>query len=224
MGAISRVKKMPTTPSYSVLDPRSDAARAPYTMFLPSPTELEAVNAEDLVKLTLEFAFAEEWESEAMWVEVETIGEDSLVGVLQDEPTERSSTLKKGDRICFGRHHIMDVRWARPDAAPPSANHQKFSAHCMADDDILSGIERVEYLFREKPTMQKDGSNHEDSGWRIKCRSDELGETGPTDNAAHFVSIGAVLNKDHSWIHLIDAPVGARFKRANSGDAYFAVG
>jgi len=37
-----------------------------------------------------------------------------------------------------------------------------------------------------------------------------------------YVALGAVLNQDDSWLHLIDEPVGARYMRDFRRDTYVA--
>ena len=61
--------------------------------------------------------------------------------------------------------------------------------------------------------MAKEGDRFPDSGWRI--RADARGKSAEdfdSDEIA-YVAIGAVLNKDDSWLQLIDEPMGARFEK-----------
>jgi len=63
------IAAMNAEPSYILLDPRPDAARAPYTFFLPSTSEIAAVGEDDLVKLMFEYTHdIEKWAVERMWV------------------------------------------------------------------------------------------------------------------------------------------------------------
>jgi len=50
---------------YDILDPRPIAAEAPYTFFLPSPSEIAAVGKRDLVKLLFDYPHqTEKWTAE----------------------------------------------------------------------------------------------------------------------------------------------------------------
>ena len=61
--------------------------------------------------------------------------------------------------------------------------------------------------------MMRDGDKFPDSGWRI--RGDTRGKS--TEELAArkiaYVALGAVLNKDDTWLHLIDEPAGASFEK-----------
>lgn len=57
--------------------------------------------------------------------------------------------------------------------------------------------------------MAKVGDRFPDSGWRI--RGDMRAGLGK--RKAAYVALGAVLNRDDSWLHLIDEPIGARFEK-----------
>ena len=61
--------------------------------------------------------------------------------------------------------------------------------------------------------MTKEGDKFPDSGWRI--RGDTRGSLTEQlrSRKAAYVALGAVLNRDDSWLHLIDEPVGARFEK-----------
>ena len=85
----------------------------------------------------------------------------------------------------------------------------------MVDQAVLDGDLTVEYIYREAPDMAKEGDEFPDSGWRIRGDSrgnlrDQIGS-----RKVVYVALGAVLNADASWLHLIDEPIGARFVKDN---------
>ena len=61
--------------------------------------------------------------------------------------------------------------------------------------------------------MQQEGDQHLDSGWRFRGRSGSESDEGMERRALSYVALGAVLNRDDSWLHLIDAPIGSAFMR-----------
>ncbi|WP_435259783.1 DUF2314 domain-containing protein [Thioclava sp. FR2] len=105
--------------SFTLEDGRKRAAEAPYTFFLPSPAELAAIGPGDAVKLIFVHRLpVEEWESERMWVKVVKVDGDRLVGELDNIPDEKSSPLRPGDRVEFGRHNIISVQFRDPETKP----------------------------------------------------------------------------------------------------------
>jgi hypothetical protein len=205
---------MASDPSYTLLDPRPLAAESPYTFFLPSAAEIAAVDEGDLVKLTFEYTHEiEDWGVERMWVTVQNVVDDSLIGSLENQPFEPKSVLKIGVMIPFQRHHILSIEWANPEAAPPPREHREYWERCFVDDCVIDGSEPVEYIYREDPDMQQEGDTYPDSGWRVRGRMGDATEEQLEARAAHYVAVGVVLNEDDSWLGIIDAPVGSRFMR-----------
>lgn len=212
-------------PGYALLDPRRLAAEAPYTYFLPSAAEIAAVGKGDLVKLVFEYdGEVETWEAERMWVIVEEAKEHGLGGLLDNEPDEPKAPLKAGDPIQFERHHIVDIAWADQKAAPPPAPHCSYWERCLVDQCVLDGEEPVEYLYREEPGPAREGDSFLDSGWSIRGRRGEATDADMDKREVVYVALGAVLNRDDSWIDWIDAPVGIRLMRDFETGTYFEPG
>ena len=144
-----------TEAGYTLIDPRPIAAEAPYTFFLPSRSEIAAVDKNDLVKLTFEYeGDTEKWAAERMWVLVEKTDGDELRGVLKNHPDEPTSPLKEGDPVAFKREHILAIEWDNPDGAPPGLNRREFWDRCLVDQCVLDGEEPVEYLIAKNPTSR----------------------------------------------------------------------
>lgn len=199
---------------YEINDPRPIAASSPYTFDLPSENELLAVAPGDLVKLLFRSIPAGEWETERMWVIVTDTDDANLTGTLDNEPADMPQ-LKAGDRISFDRGRIIDIMWDEDRATPPPppVDSRDYWDRCFVDNAILDGRKKVEFLYREEPDPPREGDKFPDSGWRIESDPPELSDFESDNPPFSYVALGAVLNRDDSWLHLIDAPVGSAFER-----------
>jgi hypothetical protein len=83
----------------------------------------------------------------------------------------------------------------------------------LVDDCVLYEGVPVEYLYREMPDMQQDGDKYADSGWRIRGRQGAATDAEMDERKLSYVALGAVLNRDDSWIGWIDAPIGTALMR-----------
>lgn len=206
---------------YEILDPRPVAESAPYTYFLPSPEEIAAMGEGDLVKLVFDYLIEiEEWAAERMWVTVTNATGDALTGTLENEPDEKNSPVKCGDSVSFSRHWVIDILWKQPQFAPSPREQRDYWDRCLVDSCVLAGDEPVEYIYREAPDMTEDGDTYPDSGWRIRGRQGEASDDDMESRKVEYVALGAVLNRDDSWLHLIDAEVGRSFMRDFDADEY----
>ena len=175
----------------------------------------------DLAKLLFEYdGETEQWSGERMWVEVTNIDAPNYHGTLVNYPDEPHAPIKFGDQVSFNGEDILDVLLIDekllpnvvrdPDRYPQVPNEREYWERCLVDECVLSGDVPVEYLYREEP---EPGQNDEypDSGWRI--RGKEMPGDDMDEREAAYVALGAVLNRDDSWLHLIDAPIGSAFMR-----------
>lgn len=172
---------------YWIEDPRPIAARAPYTFFLPSPEELQAIEVGDLIKLLFEYSIeAEKWDAERMWVTVTSLDGDEVGGRLANIPDEPRSPLSLGDPIKFNRHDALAVLWAEGKRGPEPPEYREYWDRCMVDDCVIEDGVPVEYIYREQPDLTKSDDRYLDSGWRRRygrahselCRSRLSAEQG----------------------------------------------
>lgn len=214
---------MANDPTYSLHDARELAAAAPYTFHLPADEDLDRLAPDDYVKLIFELIPpGEKWAAERMWVRLTAAEGDAYVGILENDPCE--CRVSAGDEVAFVRRNIVDVMWADGTRISLVGPKGEFWARCLVDDCVLKGEQPVEYLYREDPDPELRGDEEDpDSGWRIRGRQGDAGDDEMDERAVQYVALGAVLNRDDSWVHLIDAPSGSAFMRDFSTREYRAV-
>jgi hypothetical protein len=199
---------------YEVLDPRPVAAEAPYTFFLPDPEVIKAVCTGDHVKAIVRAVPpSERYDAERVWLRVTSARPDWLEGALDSQPLDMPLLLQ-GAILRLPRSHVVDVILADPERMPRTVKPKRqYWARCKVDQCVLDGELKVGYLYREAPDMTKDGDKFPDSGWRIRgdTRGPLIEQLGFRKIA--YVALGAVLNRDDTWLHLIDEPVGVRFEK-----------
>jgi len=207
--------------TFEIDDPRPIALDAPYTFFLPTDEELAAIQPGDEVKIIIRsIPPARKWDAERMWVDVREASGDILTGALDNHPSDIPQ-LSVGHLLQFPRSAVIDILWDRnrTDAPPPGRTEREFWERCMVDDCVLRGRSPVDYIYREEPDMAEPEDKYPDSGWRIRGTGEGIAEDEATDRSPQYVAIAAVLNRDDTWLHLIDSPEGARFERdAQSGE------
>jgi len=198
---------------YEIDDPRVMAAEAPYTFFLPTAAGLAALAPGDMAKLLFRaIPPAAEWEIERMWVLIDRIDGDRLQGTLQNEPGDLPA-LKFGDRIDFERRQVAAIFWNEERAEEPAGAHpREYWERCLVELCLVENRLPVHYLYRDPPKPQGD-SRFADSGWRIRGDYRGLDDSEIEARELKYVALGAVLNVDDSWLHLVDEPVGSAFIR-----------
>ena len=72
------------------------------------------------------------------------------------------------------------------------------------------------YLYREESMEDDEERDYVDTGWRIMTgkETDEYIENG--DNFS-FVSLGAVLSRDDSFIEILESEIGSTYERSENG-------
>lgn len=217
---------------YSLMDGPELHRAAPYTFILPHPWLVGAVRVGDLVKLGFDYdPPGDQYGGERMWVEVDRIEDHNYTGHLVNEPDE--SILKFGQEVRFSRENILDVLLVDesrlpeyyPDRSrlPITPDRREYWERCLVDECVLYEEVPVEYIYREEPE-ELEGDKYPDSGWRIRGRQGNGRNDEMDEREATFVALGAVLNRDDSWLALIDSPIGSRFMRNFETDQYLPVG
>lgn len=186
-------------------DPRPIAARSPYTYAMPHLDELAALKPKDGIKAIFRQTEGEtKYGAERMWVLIEAIEGDDVIGTLDNEPHDMP-TLKLGDRLRIPLTHAIDTAFHKDNPRPEVTKPRQYWERCFVDDCVVEGRSRIDYLYREEPDMTREGDKYEDSGWRIRGTQDEIDADEANGAKPHYIALGVVLNFDDSWIHLIDS-------------------
>lgn len=74
----------------------------------------------------------------------------------------------------------------------------------------------INFIYREEPLEIDDERNFVDSGWRIMTGK-ETEEYAENPDNFRFVSLGAVLSRDDSFIDILEAEIGSSFERNEEG-------
>ena len=200
---------------YEIIDPRPIAASARYTYFLPSAARLDAIGKGDLVKVILRAIPASgKWDAERMWIKVCSTEPDWLEGTLESHPDDMPQ-LSRGASIRVPRTHVIDVLFenAEKEEALPIEPRREFWERCWVDQAVLDGDLPIQYIYREEPEPMQEGDKFADSGWRIRGDMRGVSEKELSERKVAYVALGAVLNKDDSWVHLIDELIGVAYDK-----------
>lgn len=200
-------------PSWHLRDATKIAAEAKYTFYLPSKATIAALQVGDVVKLmfALRNPAEDEPPAERMWVKIEMIdGSGGFLGRLANDPAVIED-LNYNDHVRFSECHIMNTDIEEVD--PGESLVEKYFPRCLVTNAILEGTEKVGILYREHPEVPRD------SGWRLLSGSESEAYLSNPDNV-QFVSLGAVLNRDDSFVELLEHPPGSRFERAKKSGKF----
>lgn len=177
------------------------AAEHKYTFFKSPRETIALVKPGEVVKLI--FVFESDDPSapraERMWVVVDSIEANGKFSGRLDNQPSWIKDLKLDDEVSFDASNIINTEHDDDDNLV-----ERYIKRCFVTNRILNDGARVGYLYREEP------DNDRDSGWRFTA-NDESDEYMDDSKNISFVSVGAVLSRDESFIHLLDAPEGSSF-------------
>jgi hypothetical protein len=194
--------------TWTLQDAQQLADEFPYTFYKPSPEVIANLASGNQVKLIFEFASDDPQapSAERMWVEINEYKNGIYTGYLNNEPMHITD-LKHRDVIEFKACHIMDTELDDP---VPSIT-DKYIKRCFVTHNILHEEQSVGFLYKEQPEYD------DDSGWRITA-GNESDEYMQDPSNSSYVSIGAVLREDDSFLPLIDSDVGMAFIKDEKGN------
>lgn len=204
---------MNASPSWSLVNADELAAEYKYTFYKPPRELIEKISVGEVVKLIFRFESddPEAPGAERMWVLVEEIRKDGTFKGRLDNDPKYIQDLKSDDPVIFSACHIINT-----DHDEDNNLVERYIKRCFVTNRVLNDGARAGYLYREEPDEEKD------SGWRITA-NDESDEYMDDSNNCAYVSLGAVLNKDDSFIHLLDSPIGAAFIRDEETGEFVAL-
>lgn len=202
---------MSTSQSWSLVDADELANQHKYTFYKTPRRLIDKVMVGESVKLIFQFESDEPDapSAERMWVLVNKVEQNGTFNGKLDNDPKYIQDLKAGDPICFSACHIINTEHDDDDNLV-----ERYMKRCFVTNRVLNDGVRAGYLYREEPDEEKD------SGWRITA-NDESDEYMDNSENCAYVSLGAVLTKDDSFVHLLDSPVGSAFIRDNESGAFF---
>jgi hypothetical protein len=198
--------------SFTLDDPRPTIAASPYTFFVPPSSWIDAVQAGDWVKAIFRAQPADrKFDAERMWVKVEEVLADGFAGRLDTDPSDMPQ-LTPGAALFVPREWVIDVDFADGHELPLREPRREYWDRCFVDACVVEGLCRVDYLYREVPDLAGPDDKYPDSGWRIRAPQEAIDADAQAGRKPLYVALGAVLNQDDRWLHLIDEPVGEAFQ------------
>jgi hypothetical protein len=143
--------------------------------------------------------------AERMWVEITEVTGSGFCGTLGNDPAYIQD-IKYQDPVEFQECHIIDTDLN--DSVPSITD--KYIKRCFVTNNILYEGNSVGYLYREEP------DHEEDSGWRFTTGK-ETDEYMDDSNNTSYVSLGAVLREDDSFLALLERESGVAFTKDENG-------
>ncbi|PMR68286.1 immunity protein Imm33 domain-containing protein [Halomonas heilongjiangensis] len=194
--------------SWVLEDAQKIADEFPYTFYKPSKEVVSNLQPGNQAKLIFQFESddPEAPRAERMWVEIAEVTEHGLRGFLDNQPVYIKD-LHHRDPVEFQECHIIDTDLDDP---VPSIT-EKYIKRCFVTNNILYEGQSVGYLYREEPDYD------DDSGWRFTTGT-ETDEYMDDSNNSSYVSLGAVLCIDDSFIQLLEREPGVAFVKDEGGN------
>jgi hypothetical protein len=193
--------------SWFLEDASARAAANPYTFYTPGAAELAQVRPGEVVKLIFGFRSDDRAApaAERMWVRVDTVdGTGGFTGRLDNTP-RWIGDLAPDAPVAFRDVHVIAT-----EHDPPDNLVEKYLPRCFVSARVLADGRPVGLLYREDP------DRGDDSGWRLLAGDESQAYLDEPANLS-YVLLGAVLNRDDAFVHLLDRPVGAAFVRRADG-------
>ena len=195
--------------SCEIITPRDVVEPLPCTFVLHGSTYANAAGAGDLVQVVMRWKLEKPFDL-TQWIKVTSADGDRLEGTMEPTLLEpewfEAPNLDEGTVICLKRPNIFRVRFANPEKyASLEPIRPYWDRGCQVEESVLKESAPVRFLYREVSNLTLEDDDLPDSGWRIRSTS------GICD--ACYVPLGAVLDQDDSWRHLVDAPLGAIFAK-----------
>lgn len=199
-------------PGIAISDPRPIAAGAPYTFEMPHLDELAALKPGDGIQAIFQQTEGDtEYGAERMWVLIERIEDGFVAGTLDNEPLDMP-LIKLGDRVRIPLTHAISTVFSKDNPRPATPPRREYWQRCFVDSCILDGRSHADYLYREEPDMTREGDEFPDSGWRIRGTDEAVAADEELGKSPAYVALGAVLNRDDRWLHLLDREHGVAFR------------
>ena len=142
----------------------------------------------------------------------------TTLGLLQAEERRKEAEQARSDeadqrKVAEAERDEKEMARKQAVTEKERADREKTIAEAVKNfvtNDVLEGRSKAGYLYREKSDQD------DDSGWRITV-GDETEEYMNESKNISYVSLGAVLRQDDSFVNLLDAPEGSSFRRDSKG-------
>lgn len=199
--------------SWSLVDCEEMAKAHKYTFYKPSKHITDQLEVGNLVKLNFQFESTDKEDAtgERMWVIITEKTNGKFKGTLDNHPFYLSE-LYYQDIIEFDHKHIIDYDL---DISEPNLV-DKYINRCLVNNQILYDGEMINYIYREEALEIDDEGDFVDTGWRIMTGKETEEYADNPDNFS-FVTMGAVLSIDDSFIDILEAAIGSSYERNEDG-------
>lgn len=199
-------------PGIDLIDPRPIAARSPYTFFMPYGDELAALKAGDGIKAIFTQTEGEtKHDAERMWVLIERLEDGTAYGILDTTPDDMP-LIEPGMPVAIPLTHVIATAFSKANPRPDTPEPRQYWERCFVDACVVEGRSHPDYIYREEPDMTREGDAYADSGWRIRGTQEAIDQDEAQGELPRYIALGAVLNVNDSWLHLIDAAPGSYFR------------